>query len=95
LNTGSSVGIMCNLVAGATVLPKYVPSFCWYLESRISKGLGMKAGLETARAAMGRRGVELTEAMIKLLRYTADLTKEEKMEKVRRDRRKAFGKSRS
>jgi UDP-N-acetylglucosamine diphosphorylase/glucosamine-1-phosphate N-acetyltransferase len=95
LNTGSSIGIMCNLVAGASVLPKYIPSFCWYLESRISKGLGMKAALETARAAMARRGVELTDAMVKLIRYTAELTEDDKMDKVRRDRRKAFGKSRS
>jgi len=92
LNTGSMVGIMCNLVAGASVLPKYIPSFCWYVDSRISKGLGMAQALETARAAMSRRGVELTDAMVKLIKYVEEQTREAKMDKVRRDRRKAFRK---
>ncbi len=90
LNTGSFVGIMCNLVAGSSVLPKYIPSFCWYLNDRIGKGLGLSYALETARAAMARRGVTLTDAMAKLIEYTEELTRPEKMEKVKRDRRKAF-----
>ena len=89
LNTGSVVGIMCNLVAGASVLPKYIPSFCWYLDSRISKGLGLEQALQTARAAMARRGAHLTDAMVALIRYTEELTRPQKMEKVRRDRRRA------
>jgi UDP-N-acetylglucosamine diphosphorylase/glucosamine-1-phosphate N-acetyltransferase len=90
LNTGSVVGIMCNLVAGQSVLPKYIPSFCWYLDSRISKGLGLAQSLETARAAMARRGVELTDAMVRLIKYTEELTRAEKMERVKRDRRRAI-----
>lgn len=90
LNTGTVVGIMCNLVAGASVLPKNIPSFCWYLEGRIGKGLGLAHALGTARAAMARRDVELTDAMVELIKYTEELTRPEKMEKVKRDRRKAF-----
>jgi len=90
LNTGAVVGIMCNLIAGASVLPKYIPSFCWYLEGRISKGLGLGAALDTARAAMARRGVELTDAMTELIKYTEELTRPDKMEKVKRDRKRAF-----
>jgi len=89
LNTGSWIGIMCNLVPGASVLPKYIPSFCWYLGSRISKGLGLNQALKTARAAMERRGVHLTDAMEELIRYTEKLTRAEKLEKVKRDRKKA------
>jgi UDP-N-acetylglucosamine diphosphorylase/glucosamine-1-phosphate N-acetyltransferase len=88
LNTGSVVGIMCNLVAGASVLPKYTPSFCWYLDSRFSKGLGLGQALDTARAAMGRRGVKLTDSMLELIKYTEELTRPEKMEKVKRDRKR-------
>lgn len=88
LNTGSVVGIMCNLVAGASVLPKYIPSFCWYLDSRISKGLGLAAALATARAAMGRRGAKLTDAMVDLIKYTEEQTRPDKMDKVKRDRRR-------
>ena len=88
-NTGSMVGIMCNLVSGGTVLPKFIPSFAWYVNDRISKGLGLKYGLNTARIVMGRRDVELTDAMVDLIKKTEEMTKEKKMEKVRRDRKKA------
>ena len=90
LNTRSVVGIMCNLVAGPSVLPKYIPSFCWYLDGRISKGLGLGQSLETARAAMERRGVQLTEATVELIKYTEELTRQEKMDKVRRDRKRVL-----
>jgi len=88
LNTGTIIGIMCNLMAGSGPLPKYIPSFCWYLQDRISKGLGLGAALATARAAMGRRKRQLSPAMERLIRYTESLTKQEKMEKVRRDRKR-------
>jgi len=89
LNTGSVIGIMCILTPGSGLLPKHIPSFSWYVRDRISKGLGLKAALQTARTAMGRRGVELTEAMTELIRRTEEITREEKMEKVRKDRKKA------
>jgi len=88
LNTGSVIGIMCNLVAGSSVLPKYIPSFCWYLQDRISKGLGTNYALDTARTAMGRRDVELTQAMEELIRHAEQLTKEEKLAYVKKDRKK-------
>ena len=88
LNTGTVVGIMCNLMAGSGPLPKYIPSFCWYVQNRISKGLGMGAALETARVAMGRRDVELSPAMEDLIRHSEAMTREQKLEKVRRDRRR-------
>ena len=90
LNTGSMIGIMCNLVAGQSVLPKSIPSFCWYLNNRISKGLGLDYALKTARAAMARRDVKLTDAMIELIKNTEELTRGRKMEAVRRDRKKAL-----
>jgi len=88
LNTGSVIGIMCNLVAGSSVLPKYIPSFCWYLQDRISKGLGTNYALDTARTAMSRRDVELTEAMVDLIKQAEELTKEEKLAYVKKDRKK-------
>jgi len=88
LNTGTIAGIMCNLMAGSGPLPKYIPSFCWYLQDRISKGLGLGAALATARAAMERRNRQLSPAMEKLIRHTESLTKQEKLEKVRRDRKR-------
>ncbi|KPK62098.1 MAG: hypothetical protein AMK73_06740, partial [Planctomycetes bacterium SM23_32] len=90
LNTGTVVGIMCNLVGGDGLLSKHIPSFCWWLNGRASKGLGLAQSLETARAAMARRGVELTNAMTELIKYTEELTRAEKMERIKRDRRRAF-----
>jgi UDP-N-acetylglucosamine diphosphorylase/glucosamine-1-phosphate N-acetyltransferase len=88
LNTGSVIGIMCNLVAGSSVLPKYIPSFCWYVQDRISKGLGLDYALSTARTAMERRGKKLTEAMSALIEHTERMTEEEKLRYVKKDRKK-------
>ncbi len=88
LNTGSVIGIMCNLVAGSSVLPKRIPSFCWYVQDRISKGMGLDYAIETAKKAMGRRDRQLTEAMIDLIEHTVEITKDEKMTAVKRARRK-------
>jgi len=88
LNTGSVVGIMCNLVAGSSVLPKSIPSFAWYLHDRISKGLGLEYALKTARAAMARRKVEMSQAMEELIRRTEEMTREEKLALVKKDRKR-------
>ena len=88
LNTGAVVGIMCNLVAGSSVLPKYIPSFAWYVQDRISKGLGLRYALTTARQAMSRRKVELSQAMEDLIRHAEEITREEKLAYVKKDRKK-------
>ena len=62
LNTGSYVGAMTLLVATGKPLPKYIPSFAWYLEGAVSKGFGKGKLYETARIAMGRRKMQWTDA---------------------------------
>jgi UDP-N-acetylglucosamine diphosphorylase/glucosamine-1-phosphate N-acetyltransferase len=62
LNTGSYVGAMALLVATGKPLPKYIPSFAWYLEGAVSKGFGKGKLYETARIAMGRRKMQWTDA---------------------------------
>ena len=88
LNTGSIIGIMCNLVVGSSVLPKYIPSFCWYLQDRISKGLGLNYALDPARKAMDRRDQVLSPAMEELIKHCAELTSEDKLAYVKKDRKK-------
>ena len=56
------------------------------------KGGGLKAGLNTARAAMERRDVELTQEGIDLIKYTHALTNDARMELIKRSRKKRFGK---
>jgi len=75
LNTGSVIGMMSNLVFSGNLMPKYVPSFCWMLNDRPTKGLGLRRMIETARASMARRGVELSETDEKLIRHVHEMLK--------------------
>ena len=85
LNTGSTIGIMCLLMASGAPLPKYIPSFAWFLNGRFSPGAGFKSLLKTAHAAVARRKCSLTEEDINLLRMVYDMTKEERDPLVKRD----------
>lgn len=87
LNTGTIVGTMAVVVATGAPLPKYIPAFAWFLNGRITKGFGLGGLIETARIAMSRRKVEMTAEDEQLLRHVFELTKDELMEYVRRDRR--------
>ena len=56
LNTGTAVGVMCNLLPAGPLLPKYVPSFAAVLHGRVAPGLPLERLLATARIVKGRRG---------------------------------------
>jgi len=85
LNTGSTIGVMCLLMASGAPLPKYIPSFAWFLNGRFSPGAGFRSLLKTAHAAVARRRCSLTEADSELLRMVYDMTKEERDPLVKRD----------
>lgn len=87
-NTGAVVGMMCNLLPAGDLMPKYIPSFAWFFRNKFSKGLGLKAGLTTARTAMGRRKVELTEADEAMIRHAYDMCKDDLLGHVRKSRGK-------
>ncbi len=87
LNTGSVVGTMSLLVATGAPLPKYIPPFSWFLNGFVSKGFGLGGLISTARTAMSRRKVTMTDADEKLLRHVFELTSEDRMEYVRKGRR--------
>src|SRR5271157_1668853 len=55
LNTGSYVGAMAVLVATGKPLPKFIPSFAWYIDGAVGKGFGKSQLYATAKIAMGRR----------------------------------------
>jgi len=86
LNTGAVVGTACILVANGAPLPKYIPPFAWFLNN-INKGFGLNPLIDTARIAMSRRKVQMTEADEKLLRHIFELTNDERMDYVRKGRR--------
>ena len=85
LNTGTVVGVMTNLVGSGGVLPKYVPSFVWYLNGKFSKGYGFKMLLQTAKVAMSRRGKELGPEEIEVLNHVYELTRAKREELIEKD----------
>ncbi|OGG02602.1 MAG: hypothetical protein A3F83_15945 [Candidatus Glassbacteria bacterium RIFCSPLOWO2_12_FULL_58_11] len=92
LNTGSHIGVMTLLMADGRVLPKFIPSFSWFLEGAITGGFGLGKLLETAVAATGRRSRELTAADRRLLEYLYELTKPERSRAIKKDRKKLLKK---
>jgi len=56
LNTGAYVGAMAILMATGKPLPKFIPSFAWFVEGVVTKGFGRESLYKTARTAMSRRG---------------------------------------
>ncbi|MBN1911382.1 MAG: hypothetical protein JW818_16685 [Pirellulales bacterium] len=61
-NTGAYVGAMALIAATGKPLPKFIPSFAWFIEGVVTKGFGKRKLYETAAKAMPRRGCQWTEA---------------------------------
>jgi UDP-N-acetylglucosamine diphosphorylase/glucosamine-1-phosphate N-acetyltransferase len=68
LNTGTAVGVMCNLLPAGVLLPKHVPSFTAVLYGRVAPGFSLEQMFATARIVMGRRRKEFTDADEQLYR---------------------------
>jgi len=77
LNTGSVIGVMCNIASSGGVVPKFIPSFSWYIKQGFSEAPFEKA-LETAKISMSRRNVSLDIDDIKLLKYVWERTSGER-----------------
>ena len=89
LNTGTVIGIAAVCVATGSPLPKTIPSFGWFVNGFVSKGFGLGALLQTAKIAMSRRKVAMTDRDEQLLRTVYDLTQEERLTAVRKGRKMA------
>ena len=61
LNTGSYVGAMALIMATGKLLPKFIPSFAWFVEGIVTKGFGKGKLYETAKMAMSRRNCRWSE----------------------------------
>ncbi|HET6424163.1 MAG TPA: putative sugar nucleotidyl transferase [Planctomycetaceae bacterium] len=77
-NTGTSVGIMCQVLPGGELLPKHIPSFSRIWHGELADGFPLDNGLATARAAMDRRARTLTDAQEQLLRHVFHATTSER-----------------
>jgi len=56
LNTGTAIGVMCNVLPAGLLLPKHVPSFTAVLYGRVAPGFDLDQLFSTAEIVMGRRG---------------------------------------
>jgi hypothetical protein len=83
LNTGTSAGVFCNLLPTGGLLPKYVPSFCSVWNGTLIENSPMASLLETARTAMGRRDVLLTDAHAELYEELRSATAVERQRALR------------
>jgi len=86
-NTGTIAGLMCNITAGG-ILPKYFPSFTWYINNKFMKGTGLEIAIDTVRKVMARRKRELTEEEEGVMRKVYEMTADERKEYIKRSRKK-------
>ena len=92
LNTGAYVGAMSLIMATGKPLPKYIPSFAWFLEGVTTKGFGKNKLYDTARMATSRRGMTFDQTQEDLYNRIFELTKPERDEAVKKGRRIMAGK---
>ncbi|GIW86127.1 MAG: hypothetical protein KatS3mg108_0451 [Isosphaeraceae bacterium] len=84
LNTGTSIGVMCNVLPAGPLLPKHVPSFSAVLYGRVAPGFPLDQMFATARIVKSRRGQVFTAVEEQFFR---DL-----YEKTHLERQRAFQK---
>lgn len=87
-NTGSNIGVMCMVLPAGELLPKSVPSFTRIWHGVPDDGQDLEAALQTARTAMARRNIQLTDAQEQLLRHLHKRTQEERDAAIARFREK-------
>jgi UDP-N-acetylglucosamine diphosphorylase/glucosamine-1-phosphate N-acetyltransferase len=80
LNTGTAIGVMCNVLPAGPLLPKHVPSFAAVLYGRVAPGFPLEQMFATARTVMGRRGKVFTPVEEGLYR---DLYEQTRLERER------------
>src|SRR5262249_24528925 len=69
INTGSNIGIFCNLLPAGRLAPKYVPSFASWWNGALCESFAWGDVLETAHKVMKRRDCALTDAHEALYRH--------------------------
>ena len=91
LNTGACVGAMALIATNGKLLPKFIPSFAWFLEGAVTKGFGRKKLYETAKIAMSRRKCEWTPADEAMWEAVFQMTAEARNEAVKKGRKTLGG----
>jgi UDP-N-acetylglucosamine diphosphorylase/glucosamine-1-phosphate N-acetyltransferase len=90
LNTGCYIGAMAIIMATGKPLPKFIPSFAWFVEGVVTKGFGRTGLYETAKVAMSRRGREWTAAEQAMWDAIFQMTAPARDEAIKRGRKAMF-----
>lgn len=90
LNTGCYIGAMAIIMATGKPLPKFIPSFAWFVEGVVTKGFGRSGLYETAKVAMSRRGREWTAAEQQMWDAIFQMTAPARDEAIKRGRKAMF-----
>jgi UDP-N-acetylglucosamine diphosphorylase/glucosamine-1-phosphate N-acetyltransferase len=91
INTGAYIGAMALIASTGRLLPKFLPSFAWYMEGVVTKGFGKNKLYETAKVAMGRRKLQWTPAEQAMWDEVFKLTAPQRGEAVKKGRRTLAG----
>ena len=91
LNTGAYLGAMTIIATNGKLLPKFIPSFGWYIEGAVTKGFGKQKLYSTAKVAMSRRKCVWTEADQSLWDAIYEMTAPERDEAIRKGRKQLGG----
>jgi UDP-N-acetylglucosamine diphosphorylase / glucose-1-phosphate thymidylyltransferase / UDP-N-acetylgalactosamine diphosphorylase / glucosamine-1-phosphate N-acetyltransferase / galactosamine-1-phosphate N-acetyltransferase len=83
LNTGTNIGVFCNLLPAGRLAGKYLPSFTNWWHGSLDVGTPIESLLETARIVMARRGRSLTPAHIRLYETIFTATEAERSRALR------------
>jgi len=87
LNTGSYIGPMALIMATGKPLPKFIPSFAWFIEGVVTKGFGKGKLYETAKMAMSRRDCRWTQTEQTMWDAVFEMTAPMRNQAVKKGRR--------
>jgi UDP-N-acetylglucosamine diphosphorylase/glucosamine-1-phosphate N-acetyltransferase len=87
LNSGSYIGAMAVIMATGKPLPKFIPSFAWFLEGVVTKGFGKSRLYETSKATMGRRKCQWNASEEAMWDAVFEMTSPMRNKAVRKGRR--------
>ncbi len=86
LNTGTSIGVMCNVLPAGILLPKHIPSFTMVSYGAVAQGWPLEELFATARivcARRGRRFDEIDEQLFFTLHQQTRLERERAFQRTR------------
>lgn len=93
LNTGSNVGVGCNLLPSGGLLPKHIPSFASWWNGTLADRADLPTLCDTAAIVMKRRGKAFTQAHAAVLQHVFDSTAAERRHAIREQEKRRWRQS--